>query len=157
MQLPRFLVKVIDPATVYMQDRSPRRSGPFFRGGAIFGPGVEGGARQATAAELEHLRIAAESCRLNGATRRRPDIDPVVTAAAGSQLIELGRTTIHWGGRDLSAHIVTFWHGDSLLEISVHASGRIPSSSTTRVPRGLSVQHVPMLTQYLVDALQVGG
>lgn len=155
MQLPRLLVKVIDPATVYMQDRSPRRSGPMFHGGAVFGPGVEGGARQATPAELEHMRIEAEGFHFDARAHRRPDIDPAVTAAAVNQLIELGRTTIHWGGRDLSALIITFWHGDSLLEITVDASDLSPSSSTARVPRGLSVKHIPMLTEYLISALQV--
>jgi hypothetical protein len=40
MQLPRWMVKVIDPPSGYMQDRTPRPAGPIFRGGAIFGPGV---------------------------------------------------------------------------------------------------------------------
>jgi hypothetical protein len=48
MQLPRLLVKVIDPAGVYLQDSSPRLPGSLFRGGAVCGPGVPGGARQAT-------------------------------------------------------------------------------------------------------------
>ncbi len=155
MQLPRLLVRLIDPATAYMQGRSPRRSGPIFRGGAVFGPGVEGGARQATPEELEHMRTEAEDSHLEARTRRGPDIDPAMTGAAGNQLIEQGRTTIHVGERELSAHIITFCHGDSLLEIDVHARD-MSSSSRVRVPRRLSVQHLPMLTEYLTDALQAG-
>ena len=154
MQLPRLLVRLIDPATAYMQGRSPRRSGPIFRGGAVFGPGV-GGARQATPEELEHMRTEAEDFHLDARTRRGPDIDPAMTGAAGNQLIEQGRTTIHVGERELSAHIITFCHGDSLLEIDVHARD-MSSSSRVRVPRRLSVQHLPMLTEYLTDALQAG-
>ncbi len=154
MQLPRWLVKVIDPPTGYLDDRSPRRSGPTFRGGAVFGPGVEDGARQATPEELERMRTQAEGFRLEAQTRRRPAIDPAVTAAAATQIVEQGRTTIHWGGRELSAHVVTFWHGDSLLEITVHAPDR-GSSSTARVPRRLSVEHLPMLSESLTDALHV--
>jgi len=59
MQLPRWIVKVIDPVTVYMQDSSPRLKGPMFRGGAVFGPGVPGGARQATPEELDEMRARA--------------------------------------------------------------------------------------------------
>lgn len=65
MQLPRLLVKVIDPAGVYMQDRSPRRPGSIFRGGAVFAPGVPGGARQATCQELVEMRAQAETARAN--------------------------------------------------------------------------------------------
>jgi len=127
----------------------------MFHGGAVFGPGVEGGARQATPEELEHMRTEAEDFRLDARTRRGPDIDPALTGAAGNQLIEQGRTTIRVGERELSAHIITFWHGDSLLEIDVHARD-MSSSSRVRVPRRLSVQHLPMLTEYLTDALQAG-
>lgn len=129
----------------------------MFRGGAVFGPGVEGGARQATPAELEQMRIEAEGSRFDGGTPRPPDLDPAVTATAGDQLIELGRTTLHWEGHDLSAHIVTFWHGDSLLEITVRAPDGRSSSSSTRVPRRLARSHLPMITAYLTDALQVDG
>jgi len=90
MQLPRPLVKVIDPATAYMQARSPRPSGPAFRGGAIFGPGVPGGARQATFQELEEMRAHTEAARYEDASRERPSVDPAVTSAAARQLIDGG-------------------------------------------------------------------
>lgn len=153
VQLPRWMVKVIDPVTGYMQDRSPRPRGPMFRGGAVFGPGVPGGARQATAEELEEMRAESEEVHRRTEARRRPHVDPTVTATAGQQLIDQGLTSIRWGGRELSAQIRTFWHGDSLLEISVHGPER-DSSSRSRIPRHLTDQHMPMLAAYLADALQ---
>lgn len=155
MQLPRWLVKVIDPPTGYMQDRSPRPAGPVFRGGAIFGPGVDGGARQATPEELEQMRAEAETRRLEARPSRRAEVDPAVVRAAGNELIEQGTTTVRADDLEMTAHIVTFWHGDSLLEIAVHGSGR-DRSSTTRIPRKLTPPDLPMLTSYLTDALQAG-
>lgn len=157
MQLPRLLVQVIDPATVYLQDRLPQHSGPMFHGGAVFGPGVEGGARQATPAELERMRVEAEGFRLAAGTHQRPEVDPAVTAAAAHQLIERGCAAIQWSGLDLRAHIVTFWHGDSLVDITVHGADGGSSSSTTRVPRRLSAQHEPMLVQHLNTVLHAAG
>jgi len=153
MQLPRWMVKVIDPPTGYMQDRCPRAAGPIFRGGAIFGPGVDGGARQATPEELEQMRAHAETRRRDARPSRRAEVDPAVVRAAGNDLIEQGTTTVRADGREMTAHIVTFWHGDSLLEIAVHGSGR-DRSSTTRIPRKLTPPDLPMLTAYLTDALQ---
>ncbi len=153
MHLPRWMVKVIDPVTGYMQDRT-RRRGAMFRGGAVFGPGVPGGARQATAEELAEMRAEAEAVRRRTEARQRPQVDPAVTATAGQQLIDEGMTSIRWGGRELSAQIRTFWHGDSLLEISVHGPER-DSSSSGRIPRHLTGQHLSMLAAYLAHALQV--
>src|SRR5664280_827622 len=119
MQLPRFLVKMIDPGTVYMQDRSPRRPGPIFRGGAVFGPGIPGGARQATYQELVEMRAQAETARreFEGVSRR--PVDPSITSHAAHELIERGTTTMHVGNRELIAHVVRFWRGESVLEITV--------------------------------------
>jgi len=153
MQLPRPLVKVIDPATAYMQAPSPRPSGPAFRGGAIFGPGVPGGARQATFQELEEMRAHTEAARYEDASRERPSVDPAVTSAAARQLIDRGRTTLPSGDRELTAHVVTFWHGESVLQIAVDGPG-IGSSSMSRVSRKLTAEHQQILTSYLTDALQ---
>ncbi len=149
------MVKVIDPPTGYMQDRFPRPAGPIFRGGAIFGPGVDGGARQATPEELERMRAEADARRGDARPSRRAEVDPIVVRAAGNDLIEQGTTTVRADGREMTAHIVTFWHGDSLLEIVVHSSGR-DQSSTTRISRKLTPSDLPMLTAYLTDALQAG-
>jgi len=111
MQLPRWIVKVIDPVTVYMQDSSPRLKGPMFRGGAVFGPGVPGGARQATPEELDEMR--ARACAVpRRETSHEYLAGPEVTTHA-QQLMDQGRTTLRSGERESSASIVTFWHGDT--------------------------------------------
>jgi hypothetical protein len=94
MQLPRLLAKVIDPAGVYMQGRSPRRPGPIFSGGAVFGPGVPGGARQATCQELVEMRAQAETVRreFEGVSRR--PVDPSIVSHAAHELIERGTTAM---------------------------------------------------------------
>ncbi len=149
MELLRWLVKVIDPVTAYMQGTAPRRTGPMFRGGAVFGPGVPGGARQATPEELDQMRAEATA-----AGRREPpretarDVD--LTNAA-EQLLDHGRTTIRIVEGELTANIVTFWHGDSILHISVHANDR-DYSSYSRIPRRLTGRHRSMLVSYLSDA-----
>ena len=155
MQLPRLLVKVIDPGTVYMQDRSPRRPGSLFRGGAVFGPGVPGGARQATCQELVKMRAQAETARreFEGVSRR--PVDPSITSHAAHELIERGTTTMHVGDRELTAHVVRFWRGESVLEITVAGAGA-QSSSMSKVSRRLTTEHEPILAGYLTDALQTG-
>ena len=155
MQLPRLLVKVIDPAGVYMQGRSPRRPGPIFREGAVFGPGVPGGARQATYQELVEMRAQTETARreFEGVSRR--PVDSSITAHAAHELIERGTTTMHVGDRELTAHVVRFWRGESVLEITVAGAGA-QSSSMSKVSRRLTTEHEPILAGYLTDALQAG-
>ena len=155
MQLPRFLVKMIGPGTVYMQDRSPRRPGPIFRGGAVFGPGIPGGARQATYQELVEMRAQAETARreFEGVSRR--PVDPSITSHAAHELIERGTTTMHVGNRELTAHVVRFWRGECVLEITVAGAGA-QSSSMSKVSRRLTTEHEPILAGYLTDALQTG-
>jgi hypothetical protein len=155
MQLPRLLVKVIDPAGVYMQDSSPRLPGSIFRGGAVFGPGVPGGARQATCQELVEMRAQAEAARreFEGVSRR--PVDPSITSHAAHELIERGTTTMHVGNRELTAHVVRFWRGESVLGITVAGAGA-QSSSMSKVSRRLTAEHEPILAGYLTDALQTG-
>lgn len=155
MQLPRLLVKVIDPAGVYMQGRSPRWPGPIFRGGAVYGPGVPGGARQATSQELVEMRAQAETGRreFDGVSRR--PVNPSITAHAAHELIECGTTMMHVGDHELTAHVVRFWRGESVLEITVAGAGA-QSSSMSKVSRRLTTEHEPILAGYLTDALQKG-
>ena len=155
MQLPRLLVKVIDPAGVYMQGHRPRRPGSVFRGGAVFGPGVPGGARQATSQELVEMRAQAETARreFEGVSRR--PVDPSITSHAVRELIEGGTTTMHVGDRELTAHVVRFWRGDSVLETRVAGAGA-QTSSMSKVSRRLTTEQEPILTGYLTDALQTG-
>jgi len=153
--VPRLLVKVIDPATVFMQDRSPRRGGPIFSEGAVFGPGVPGGARQATSQELFEMRAHVETVRRESAGGSRRPVDPSITSHAAHELIERGTTTMRVDNRELTAHVVTFWHGESVLEITVDGAG-VQSSSMARVSRRLTTQHEQILTRYLADALHTG-
>lgn len=127
----------------------------MFRGGAVLGLEGQGGARQATPEELELRQKEAAGVGLNARTLRGPDIDPELMRVAGNQLIERGRTTLSVGECELTAYVVTFWRGDSLVHIDVRGPGQ-SRSSTSRVPRKPSVRHLPMLTQYLTDAIHAG-
>ena len=151
MQLPSFLVDLIDPAGRYMRRGTPRRSGPGFRGGSVWGPGVPGGARQATDEELEAMRQQMELHRQVRDVRNPPQVDSAVMSAAAHQVIEQGRTLMQADGYALSARVVRFWHGESLLEIDVTGPG-MTSSSQSKVRRTLGAEDLPVITQYLRSA-----
>ena len=130
VQLPAVLVRVIDPANGYFEKRrSPRRGGPIYRGGAVFGPGVPGGSRQATDDEIAEMqrRANAEPKR---SRRELPPLERDGLTAAVTSLLDTGSAAIGEGPERCKAKIVRFWHGDSILEVS-HRSG----SSLTRIPR----------------------
>ncbi len=55
--------------------------------------------------------------------------------------------------RELTADVVKFWRGWSVLEITVDGAG-VESSSMCKVSRRLTTEHEPILTRYLTDALQ---
>lgn len=63
-----------------------------------------------------------------------------------------GRTLIQVDGYALSARILRFWHGESLLEIDVTGPG-MTSSSQAKVRRSLGDDDLPMIIQYLRSAL----
>lgn len=148
MQLPAVLVRVIDPATGYFEKRRPRRRGQaVYRGGAVFGPGVPGGSRQATDEEIEALRRRTselqERPRRELTAAQRDDV-----AAAVGSLLQTGRAAIGAGPGHCEAKIVRFWHGDSILEVS-HTSG----SSGTRISRRASSQDLFSELAHLVTEL----
>ena len=62
---------------------------------------------------------------------------------------------MHVGDRELTAHLVRFWRGESLLEITVAGAGA-QSSSMSKVSRRLTTEHEPILAGYLTDTLQTG-
>lgn len=73
-------MRLLDPADAYMGVRSLRYRDPIYQGGAIFGPGVPGGSRQATQEELDAMRQSADlQARVQHAALA--DV-PLVTAAA---------------------------------------------------------------------------
>lgn len=63
---------------------------------------------------------------------------------------------MHVGNRVLPAHVVKFWRGESILEITVEGVG-VQSSSMSKVSRKLTTEHEPILTRDLADAFQVGS
>jgi hypothetical protein len=130
VQLPAFLVRVIDPAEGYFENRRPRRPGrPVYRGGALFGPAVPGGSRQATDEEIQAMRRRVSELpappRRELTSAQRDEV-----AAAVTSLLDTGHAAIGEGPRRAEAQIVKFWHGDSILEV-----GRGSGSTLTRIAR----------------------
>jgi len=143
LRWPRPLMRIIDPANVYFDDRSPHRhKGPIYRGGAVFGPGVPGGSRQTTDDEIAQSRRQ---------TREKADPRPVTAAdrlaiaRAAQDLIDTGTAAITDGSCMLRARVVRFWRGDAVLEVEHAGGGR----TLTRIPRTLGPEHADMLIGYL--------
>ena len=136
MALPSPMLWLIAPAGAYWARRTPPVDGPVYLGGAVFGPGVPGGSRQATEEELAAMAVDA-----------RPDVDeyehelqeavrrwaPELRQAAERLLTE-GSAVVHLGGTAVEARIVRFWRGDSLLETAHRGAGG-EGESRTRIPR----------------------
>ena len=143
LRWPRPLMRIVDPANVYFDERSLRRHpGPRYRGGAVFGPGVPGGSRQATDEEIAQWRRQP----------REKTESPLVAAADGRaiaqavrDLIATGAAAITRGPFVLQARVVRFWRGDAVLEVDYAGGGR----SLTRIPRTLGPEHADMLSDYL--------
>jgi uncharacterized NAD(P)/FAD-binding protein YdhS len=136
MALPWPILWLIDPAGAYWQRRTPTHEGPIYAGGAIFGPDVPGGSRQATDEELEAMQLDARPAveqherELQDAARRwAPEL-----RRATKQLLGDGTARVHLGTTDIDARIVRFWRGDSLLEIRYRQPDG-DGESRTRVPR----------------------
>lgn len=130
MQLPAILVRLIDPANGYFEKQRPRRHDrPVYRGGAIFGPGVPGGSRQATHEEVEAMRSRSR----DWPDRQRPELTAAQqdeVAAAIRSLRMTGHADLGSGADRVEARIIKFWHGDSILAVM-----RDSGSSLTRIPR----------------------
>ena len=99
------------------------------------------------------MRPQAEATRheFEGVSRR--PVDPSITSHAVRELIEGGTTTMHVGDHELTAHLVRFWRGESVLEITVAGAGA-RWSSMSKVSRRLTTEHEPILAGYLTVALQ---
>jgi hypothetical protein len=123
------------------------------RGGAVYGPGVEGGARQATPEELAEIRARHEDDESQGERGYASgDIDPEALRQAVQDLM-LGRETKWRGGSDtLTARLVTFWRGDAVLDIRVTGPG-IASSDLTRVTRQRCAADDEVFAEFLRHAL----
>ncbi len=121
MVLPRLLLRVIDPASAWMEARTPRPSrGPVRRHAAVFGPGLPEGGRPPTPEELAEMEASA--------TEHAGDHDAAVEEvfrrwsaelrAAAEQLQRSGETSLRLAGCAIAARVVRFWRGDSMLEIT---------------------------------------
>jgi hypothetical protein len=126
MQLPRFLVRLIDPASGYFDQRHGRPSrAPVHREAVVFGPGVPGGSRPATDDELTALREQAvrhradhETAVADAADRWAPQLEQ-----AARELLDRGSTQVQLGNRTIDARIVRFWHGDDVLHVVTTGPG----------------------------------
>lgn len=147
MHLPRLLLRVVDPAGAYFQARRPPRRGPLHRGGAVFGPGVPGGSRQATPEEIEEMRRRAAAARPPAMPVDHQAVEQAVT-----DLLATGTAVIGDGPGAVHARIVRFWRGSSILELS-HDSGASRSTSRTRIRRHVGRED-DVLTRHLVDFLE---
>jgi len=116
-----------------------RGGGKPFRGGAVFGPAVPGGARQATDGEMALIRERA------AATRRRHE--EAVTRArqrwwgeamtCARHLLEKGTGRMLTDDGEVAGRLVRFWRGDAVLELrGTRTDGRPAGSSMARLSRG---------------------
>jgi hypothetical protein len=154
MKLPRPLLWLIDPAGAYWARHTPEPDGPAYRGGAVFGPGVPGGSRQATDEEIEAMALWAapqvvdhEESVSEVSRRWGPEL-----GQAADRLLAEGMVGLQLGGADFDARIVRFWRGDSLLEVRY----RLPDGegeSRTRIPRR---PEPDLLVGYLARAVAKG-
>ena len=134
---------ILDPAGVYLSDRTPARRGRVYREAAVFGPGVPGGSRQASEAEIRALRERRELERGEGLDPREWSGSEVVArAVAGLQ--ESGSALLAGPEGEVQARVVRFWRGDSILEISCRNR-----SSRVRIPRHLGPAREGILAAYL--------
>ncbi len=132
VRLPRVLMRLIDPANVYMDDRSPLYRGPMYRGKAFLGPDVPGSSQQDTQEELDAIRRQAD---LDDREQHGARIDGRSVAAAAHDLNTTGAAHLNNGRVALSARLVTFWRGDAVLEITRTGTGTAGRSRTRVSPR----------------------
>jgi len=118
MRVPRLVTCVVDPANVYFDDHSPRRTGRPKYATVVFGPGVAGGSREATPEEAEAIRRRAK--RLRDTEDPAPELafDNEQLQQAAADLISAGVATIGAPPKVVDARIVRFWRGDSILEVT---------------------------------------
>ena len=118
----------------------------MYRGGAVFGSGVPGGSRQATAEEIEAMRHDLD-VRRAGREETPPsgaDADDAAVSRAADNLIEHGYAVVEGPLGLVHARIIRFWRGDSILELT---DGR--GRSRTRIPRNPASEHRVLLSDYI--------
>ena len=154
MALPWPLVWLIDPAEAYWRRRTPTPHGPVFHRGAVFGPDVPGGSRQATDEELVETEsqarpdLEADDQRLDDLVRRRGD----ELRELAQRLLAEGAVSWSSDGRRVDARLVRFWRGDALLETAIRGPDG-EGSSRTRIGRRPEEDE---LVQHLAQAVMEG-
>jgi hypothetical protein len=160
MALPRLLLRVIDPAQGYFDRHSvaPHRGGStLHRRAAVFGPGVPGGSRAATAEE--------RAARAEDGVRHRTDDEAALADAkrrwaphlrrAADELLVQGATQVVLGDRTVDARVIMFRRGDHLL----HTTTRGPNGggeSLSRISRDPRRSGADVLIEYLARAATKG-
>lgn len=136
MELPWPLLWLVDPAGAYVARHGRDPHGPAYRSGAVLGPDVPGGSRQATDEEIELLapwvapEVEESERSVEEAERRWT---PQLRQAA-ERLLPEGHVGLLLDGRTVEARVVRFWHGDSLLETETHGPDG-DGTTRTRIPR----------------------
>jgi hypothetical protein len=160
MGLPGWLIGLIDPASrEFERDRrshglAPPR-GRSFRGGAVMGPGIPGGARQATPEELAIMSVKGDRRR-----RHEEGVLAQVLAENGEQLrstarelLANGRAGVAIAAVTLDAELLTFWRGDRILRIRRSTSETSAGSSLVRLPRRDRPDSEATVALYLASSL----
>lgn len=162
MDLPSWLIGLLDPASRELErDRRrhgrphPRR-GHAFRGGAVMGPGIPGGSRQATPKEL--ATMSTQAGRLRG---RYETTLAQVLAEHGEQLrstardlLADGRARVTVAAVTLDAELLTFWRGDRILRIERTTRDRASAgSSLARFSRHDRPDSEELIAHYLASSL----
>jgi hypothetical protein len=119
----------------------------------VFGPGVPGGSRDATAEELAALAETAARRRTEVAVAMA-DVErrwaPQLRRAA-QELLDTGAARMVLGDRTVDARVLRFWRGDHLL----HTATRGPAGggeSLSRISRDPRRGGADVLVGYLVRA-----
>jgi hypothetical protein len=126
----------------------------MYAGGAVFGPSVPGGSRQATDEEVRAtaLRAAPDIDGPERSVEYAEDQWALQLRQAAERLLFQGDASLFLDGRSVEARVVRFWRGDSLLETERHGPDG-EGASRTRIPR----RAVPdLLVGYLARAVVKG-
>jgi hypothetical protein len=119
------------PCGFYMQGRSPRRSAQSSVRAQYLDrefPAVFAKPRPKSSLKCAPRPKTARR-EFEGVSRR--PVDPSTTSHAAHELIERRTTTMHVANRELTAHVVKFWRGASVLEITVTGTALAARCSAT--------------------------
>ncbi len=134
---------LIDPAGAYFAQHSPARRGPVFSEAAVFGPGVQGGSRQATEQEIRE-RSTPTGQRPFDEVDLRSLLASDAVAQAVADLFSSGSTVLESATFQVRARVVRFWRGDSILEL-----GGGNRRSRVRIPRDIGPDSGDLLAFHL--------